>query len=275
MLAWCMINGEKIANWQQIKPAVVSGLLLLLLGNGAVIWAEKTLPSSLVAVMVSSAPMWFVLLDKAKWKENFSSRKMLLGLIVGFLGVILLFSEQAVKAISASGGKARLAGLIIVIIGSMSWSAGSLYSKYKSSASATVHSAWQMLAAGIAFIPCSLLNNEWSSFHWHNVSASAWLSLAYLIVMGSLAAYSAYVWLLQVRSATQVSTYAYVNPVVAVLLGVFFAGENMDWIQLTGFAVILVSVLLINWGKYKKQRSVQHDLVNTAVEVILPKKKIV
>ncbi len=257
MLAWCIIKGEKIGTWQQVKQAAVSGLLLLLVGNGAVMWAERTLPSSVVAVMVSSAPLWFVVLDKAKWKENFSSREALLGLIVGFLGVILLFSEQAAQAISASSGVAQLVGLIIVVIGSISWSAGSLYSKYKSSGSAPVHSAWQLLAAGIAFIPCSLITNEWSSFYWHNVSVSAWFSLLYLIVMGSLAAYSAYVWLLQVRPATQVSTYAYVNPVVAVLLGVFFAGENLNWIQLTGLSVILVSVLLINWGKYKKEKSVR------------------
>jgi drug/metabolite transporter (DMT)-like permease len=103
MLVWCFIRKEKIWNPQQIKPAIITGLLLLFIGNGAVIWAEKSLASSLVAVLVSSAPIWFVLLDKPKWKENLTNRKTVMGLIVGFLGVILLFSEQTAKAFSGSG----------------------------------------------------------------------------------------------------------------------------------------------------------------------------
>ncbi len=252
MMLWCLIKKENIWNRQLIKQASVSGLLLLFIGNGAVIWAEKTLASSLVAVLVSAAPIWFVLLDKPKWRENLTNRKTIWGLVIGFIGVILLFSEQTAKAFSSSGDSYQLIGLIILLIGSISWAGGSLYSKYRATGSATVNTAWQMLAAGFAFLPASLLGKEWSSFHPQEVSTGAWLSVAYLIVMGSLAAYSAYVWLLQVRPATQVSTYAYVNPVVAVLLGVFFAGEHMSVLQITGLAVILTSVLLINLAKSKK-----------------------
>ena len=255
MLAWCLIKKEKLWNWQQIKPAIITGLLLLLIGNGAVIWAEKSLASSLVAVLVSSAPIWFVLLDKPKWKENLTNRKTILGLIIGFLGVIVLFSEQTAKAFSEGGSSYQFFGLIILVIGSISWAGGSLYSKYNSSGSAIVNTTWQMLAAGIAFFAVSFLNNEWTSFQWSSVSAAAWWSLVYLILMGSLAGYSAYVWLLEVRPATQVSTYAYVNPVVAVLLGVFFAGEHMSFLQIVGLAVILTSVLLINLAKAKKEKA--------------------
>src|SRR5438309_9424935 len=108
-----------------------------------------------------------------------------------------------------------------------------------------------MLAAGVAFIPASLMSGEWAHFHWLEVPLSSWLSVFYLVTMGSLAGYSAFVWLLQVRSATQVSTHAYVNPVVAVLLGVFFANEKMSSMQLLGLAIILISVLLINLAKYR------------------------
>jgi drug/metabolite transporter (DMT)-like permease len=253
LLGWCAIKGEKVFNWSVIKPAAVGGLLMLFVGNGAVIWAELSLPSSLVAVLVSSAPLWFVVLDKPKWKENLTSRPTVTGLIVGFIGVILLFSEQTTKALG-TGNAYQVIGLIVLIIGAMSWAGGSLYSKYKStSASATVNSAWQMLAAGVVFIPASFFNKEWSTFNVHTVTASSWFALIYLITMGSLAAYSAYVWLLQVRPATQVSTYAYVNPVVAVLLGVIFAGEHMSILQIAGLAVILLSVLLINLAKYRKE----------------------
>ena len=251
MMIWCMLRGERLWNVAQIKTAAITGILLLFVGNGAVIWAEKSLPSSLVAVLVSSSPIWFVALDKRKWKENFTDRNTILGLIIGFAGVILLFSEQATKALSVSGDIYQVIALGILIIGAMSWAGGSLYSKYNSTGSATVNTAWQMLAAGIAFLPGSLLSDEWATFQRTSISSTAWLSLLYLIFMGSLAGYSAYVWLLKVRPATQVSTYAYVNPVVAVLLGVFFAGEHMSWLQVAGLAIILTSVLLINLAKYQ------------------------
>lgn len=254
LMIWCLIRGENLFNWQQIKPALISGLLMLFVGNGAVIWSEKTLPSSLVAVLVSASPIWFVTLDKKNWGANFRSRSTIVGLIVGFLGVILLFSEQTVKALG-NDNSLQILGLLIVIIGSISWAGGSIYSKYKSTGSATVSTAWQMMAAGIAFIPGSLITNEWSGFEWLQVSTASWLSVAYLVFFGSLAGYSAYVWLLQVRPVAQVSTYAYVNPVVAVLLGVLFAGEHMTWLQITGLAIILTSVLLINLAKYRKQQN--------------------
>lgn len=252
LLGWCAVKGERIFDWQAIKPAIFSGLLLLFIGNGAVVWVEQFLPSSLVAVLVSSAPIWFVILDKPKWKENFNSRSTIAGLIVGFLGVLLLFSQQAGE-VAVSHNRIQIISLILLVIAAMCWAGGSLYSKYKASGPVTVNTAWQMLSAGIAFIPCSLLSHETDGFIWASVPAQSWLALAYLVFMGSLAAYSAYVWLLQVRPATQVSTYAYVNPVVAVLLGIFFANEKLSLLQLAGLAIILTSVLLINLSKYRKQ----------------------
>jgi len=272
LLSWCIIKGERIWVWQSVKHAAISGLLLLFIGNGAVIWAEQSLPSSLVAVLVSSSPLWFVVLDKPKWKENFASPAIVLGLIVGFVGVILLFSEKVTTAFSTTGNSYEIIGLFILVIGSMSWAGGSLYSKYKSSGSSSVTTAWQMLAAGIAFLPGSLLSREWSGFQLQDVTISSWLSLVYLILMGSLAAYSAYVWLLQVRPATQVSTYAYVNPVVAVLLGVFLAGEKMTILQIAGLAVILISVLLINLAKYRKEHKLSKDMEpqHAQTKIIIP-----
>jgi drug/metabolite transporter (DMT)-like permease len=273
LLGWCAIKGEKLFNWTHIKPALVSGFLMLFIGNGAVIWAETSLASSLVAVLVSSAPIWFVVLDKPKWHENLTSRNTIIGLIVGFIGVILLFSEQTSKAVGAGNGH-QVIGLIVLIIGAMAWAGGSLYSKYKStSKSATVNTAWQMTAAGIAFLPGSFINNEWSSFNVQAVTTSSWLSLIYLITMGSLAGFSAYVWLLQVRPATQVSTYAYVNPVVAVLLGVLFANETMTALQITGLAVILLSVLLINLAKYRSEKKAAANSTATSVKnnIAIPK----
>jgi drug/metabolite transporter (DMT)-like permease len=251
LVAWCLIKGEKLWNPKQFKAAAITGLLLLFVGNGCVIWAEKTLPSSLVAVWVSSAPIWFLLLDKAKWKENFRSTSTIIGLIIGFIGVILLLSDQLDTIMNAPGGGETLTGLLIVLVGCISWAGGSIYSKYHSTGSALANTTIQMLVAGFIFLPGSFIAGEWDQFSFAAVSNGAWFSLAYLIAFGSILAFSAYVWLLQVRSSTQVSTYAYVNPVVAVLLGVFFANEEMSFWQLLGLGVILGSVLLINLAKYR------------------------
>jgi len=257
LMGWCIYKREQLFSAHQFKVALITGVLLLFVGNGAVIWAEQNIPSSLAAVLVSAAPLWFVLLDAPKWKENFSSRATIIGLLIGFAGVILLFSERVSLALSSHGNTTQVAGLIVLVVGSMCWAGGSLYSKYNGSGAAIVNTMWQMLAAAAAFGISSLVTNEWKGFQWQAVSTGAWLAVLYLITMGSLAGYSAYVWLLQVRPATQVSTYAYVNPVVAVLLGVFFAGEHMSLLQLSGLAVILTSVLLINLAKQRKEKQQQ------------------
>jgi drug/metabolite transporter (DMT)-like permease len=260
LMGWCRLNGEQMGTWRQIKPAIITGLMLLLVGTGAVIWAEKWLPSSLVAVLISSSPFWFVILDVPKWRENLTNRSIILGLIFGFIGVTLMFGEKLLLALHSSININELIGLGILLIGTMSWAGGSLYSKYHSSGSTNVTSAWQMLSAGTAFFIGSLLLQEWQGFEWQSTTTGAWLSLIYLIFFGSLAAYSAYVWLLKVRSAAQVSTYAYVNPVIAVLLGVFLAGEHLSLLQICGLLVILISVLLINLAKYRtEQRRVKYD----------------
>lgn len=253
MLGWSLLRGEKVFVLQDIKHAVISGLLMLFIGTGAVIWVEQYLPSAMVAIMVSSGPLWFIILDKQSWAKNFGSKTTILGLIIGFAGVVLLFYENILSAFSSSGNSGELGGLVILSIGTMAWAAGSLYSKYKSNGgSLTANSGWQMLAAGLAFVPGSLLRGELQNLQWNEIPTGAWLSLLYLIFMGSIAGFSAYVWLLQVRSATQVSTHAYVNPVVAVLLGVFFANENITLLQVSGLAVILGSVLMISLNKYRK-----------------------
>lgn len=251
MLGWCLYKREVLFSWKTMKPAIISGLLLLGTGNGALIWSEQYIPSSLAAILLAAGPIWFVLLDKGKWQENFRSRSTIIGLVVGFIGVLLLFVEQLQGGIT--GNRMETIALVVLVLGSVSWASGSLYSKYNTvpGSSNAVNAGWQMFAAGIAFVPASLISGEWHSFHVQEVPLSSWMGILYLVTMGSLVGYSAFVWLLQVRPATQVSTHAYVNPVVAVLLGVFFAGEQMTILQLSGLGVILVSVLLINLAKYR------------------------
>ncbi len=254
MMSWCVIKGEKIFDFPSIKTAAVTGLLLLFVGNGVVIWVEQTLPSAMVAIMISSSPIWFILLDKPKWKENLKNRSTIIGLLIGFAGVILLFSEHLIAAFSSIQNGSELIGLSMLVVGTISWAGGSLYSKYNTTGgSSMVNTSWQMLIAGVAFIPGSLIQGEFALIDWYNIPTSAWFSIVYLIFFGSIAAYSAYVWLLKVQPSTKVSTYAYVNPVIAVLLGIFFAKETISSIQVIGLVVILGSVVLINLDKYRKE----------------------
>jgi drug/metabolite transporter (DMT)-like permease len=253
MMAWCFFQGEKVFDARVAKPAIVSGLLLLFIGNGIVIWVEQFLPSGMVAIMVSSSPLWFVLLDKPKWNQNLSNKSTIIGLLIGFGGVALLFSQQLSSAVSSISSTRDVFATAILVIGSMAWAGGSLYSKYKSSGnSAIVNTTWQMLAAGVAFIPGSLITGELNNLQLNTIPADAWLSVLYLVIFGSIVGFSAYVWLLKVQPATKVSTYAYVNPVVAVILGIFFAGESISQMQIIGLVIILASVLLINLHQYKK-----------------------
>jgi drug/metabolite transporter (DMT)-like permease len=253
LLIWSAIKGEKLFNRSSIVPTAVTGILLLCGGNGAVIWVEQKLPSAMVAILVSAAPIWFVLLDKPSWGVNFKNKSTIAGLIVGFAGVILLFGEQLDTIFAGGSVVSKLPGMLLLILGSISWSSGSLYAKHhQTEGSGAVNVAWQMIIAGLLFLPGSWINHEFDHLNFAQIPLKAWGALGYLIVFGSIAAYSAYVWLLRVRPATQVSTYAYVNPVIAVMLGMFFAGEHVSILQITGLIIILGSVLLINLSKYHK-----------------------
>jgi drug/metabolite transporter (DMT)-like permease len=130
LMAWCIIKGSKLFILKDMKHAAVVGVLLLFIGNGGVIWAEQTIPSAMAAIMVSSAPLWFVILDKNKWVDNFRNRATIIGLIIGFIGVILLFSEPLRHAFRSVGGSNEITGLIILTIAVIAWSGGSLYSKH-------------------------------------------------------------------------------------------------------------------------------------------------
>jgi drug/metabolite transporter (DMT)-like permease len=254
MMIWSIWKKENLLDRESIKLAAVSGFLVLFIGNGVVIFVEQYVGSAWVAIIIAAAPLWYVVYDKPHWKENFASKSILTGLFLGLIGIFLLFLPDISSSYKTSHSPHERIALFAVIIGSMSWVVGSLYAKYrKTNAPATVNTCWQMFFAGLYFMIGAWLSGEYKSFQIGSVSMEAWLSLSYLIVFGSIIAYSCFVWLMQIRSPAQVSTYAYVNPVVAVLLGVFLANEKVNLLQIAGLVVILLSVLLINLNKYLKK----------------------
>ncbi|HEY5371173.1 MAG TPA: EamA family transporter [Hanamia sp.] len=251
LLAWLGFKKEKLFYRPQLKKSFIVGNLLLFIGNGTITWAEETLPSSLVAVLVSASPVWFVLLDSRTLKSNLRNPFVITGVTIGLAGVILLFSEKIYHQLSPAKDNLEMISLIVVILGSISWCIGSLYSKYKTSGNPIVGAGWQMVFAAFSFIIVAIFTGEFNHLNIGAIHLRAWLSVIYLVLFGSIAGYSAYIWLLQVRPATQVSTNAYVNPVVAVLLGVLFGGEFINSLQIAGLAIILLSVFIINYDKYK------------------------
>lgn len=255
MFAWCRIDREDVVPRDGgLWKVLVAGVLLLFFGNASVVWAQQTIPSSVVAITVAVAPLMFTLLDKPQWGVNFRSPATLIGVAAGIAGVWLLFGERLSTQLSAGVVTPEAGALVVLAVGILAWPAGSLFAKYNPvPLSNTAVSAWQMLAGAVCFLSVSLARGEWNGFDWGAVPLEAWIAEAYLVVFGSIIGFSAYVWLLQVRPATQVSTYAYVNPVVAVLLGTWLGNEVLGMREITGLLVILGGVLLINLAKYRKR----------------------
>lgn len=271
MLTWCHFRGQRIFDWSTIKSAGITGLLLLFIDTGIIIWVEQFLASGLVAIMAASAAIWFVVLDKPKWGENFRSLPIVAGLFLGFTGVVMLFGDQLSLATNPAERSTNLNGMILLVLGAIAWTGGSLYSKYTSNSkqqSATnslVGTAWQIMIAGVAFAITAAIRGEMTTFDFLAVPEQAWWALVYLIVFGSAIAYSSYIWLLKVRPATEVSTYAYVNPIVAVALSLFLTDETITSTQITGLGIILLSVFLMNWDAYVKTRKRDKSSTLTAL----------
>lgn len=248
----CLIKGEKAPKLKLFGTIGLGGILMLFIGNGAVTWAEQYVPTGLAAIVVATMPLWFVLLDKRQWKYNFSNKLIILGIITGFAGVLMLFAGKGTG--NLLGNKFELISFFVLITGTIGWATGSLYSKYKQvDASVTMKAAVQMLAAGIVALLTGLLTNEQHNFSLSNISLQSVWALLYLIIMGSLVTYMAYIWLLSVRPPALVGTYAYVNPVVAVFLGWLIAGEAISKQQIVALVVILAGVILVGFSRGQKK----------------------
>jgi drug/metabolite transporter (DMT)-like permease len=251
LFTYSRLRGEPLPDSSSITKISFSGVLMLFVGTGAVAWVEQYIPSGLAAIIVATVPLWFVILDKKKWKSNFNNKWIISGLVIGFAGVLTLFGDS--KAINLSGDRMKLASVIVLAIGTISWTAGSLYSKYaKMEGSSTMKAALQMSAAGIVSILASLVSGEYRHTHWSSVSWNTVFALIYLVTIGSLVGYMAYVWLLSVRPPALVGTYAYVNPVVAVFLGWLLVGEQISRQQVIALAIILAGVILVTLSKGKE-----------------------
>jgi drug/metabolite transporter (DMT)-like permease len=255
LYVWSLWKGEELPDVASLKKNAICGILMLFGGTGSVAWAEQYLPSSLSAIIVTSVPFWFVVLDKKQWAFYFSNKLLLTGLLIGFVGVAILVSFDNSSNSFHGDPSMRTYAVIALIAGGIAWTAGSLYSKYSPAKnSVLMNASLQLIIAGAFSLGVSVFTGELDHFNFRNTATNSSLALLYLITMGSIVAYLSYLWLLKVKPVAQVSTYVYINPMVAVLLGAIIANERITWIQITGLAIILGGVFLINMAKYSKQK---------------------
>jgi drug/metabolite transporter (DMT)-like permease len=234
-------GGDPAPKALEWRSATIIGIFLLVGGNGSVVWAQQYVPSSLAALLVATVPLWMVSMDALRPGGRRPGLLAVAGILIGFGGVVLLIRSTANSPETTS-----LPGTAALIFASLTWSIGSLYGKTaRLPPSQLLGTAMEMLAGGAALLLIAIVAGEWNDLDIATVSRRSALALIYLTVIGS-SAFVAYVWLLRVAPIPLVATYAYVNPLVAVLLGYFLAQEPMTARMLLAAALIIGSVALVS-----------------------------
>jgi len=254
MLVWMRFAGAQFPTLREWRGATVLGTLMFLIDYACLFWAEQRVPSGLAAVILAMIPVCITLLEIIFLRSQRLTLRLALGLLVGIFGVAVLMNP------SSSLGEAPLdrGGAVALLVSCCGWSVGTIVTKRITlPASKPMSAAAQMLSGGVQLLLLAAVAGELRIFHAANISAGAWLSLIYLIIAGSIIAFTAYVWLLHYESPTKVGTYAYVNPVVAVILGGALGGEIIGRRTILGTILILISVAAITTVKARQTHRIQ------------------
>ena len=261
-----MLAGAALYLWMRARGAdkpkpihwrntAIIGAFLILGGNGGVVWAEQVVPSGMTALLVAILPFWMVLVDWLRPGGTRPSLGVSIGLVVGLIGLVILIGPSALNPAEPNAGAANgdgilLVGAIVLVLASLSWALGSIFSRHAAlPKSAFVATGMEMFAGGVLMFIVSVIAGEPGHFDIAQVSTKSMLAFAYLTTIGSLVGFTAYIWLLGVQPASRVSTYAYVNPIVAVFLGWAFAGEALSLRTAIAAAAIIAAVVLITTAR--------------------------
>lgn len=254
---WMIARGERWPSARQWTSVLLLAVLIFIFDYGLLFWAEQRVPSGIAAVILASIPVFIALAEIAILGTQRLTLRLSAALLIGIAGVAVLVSGSLGASLKIGGAPIDRAGAAALIVSAISWSiAVVLTRKLPLPESKVLNSGAQMLAGGILLLLASGALGEFHQFHPADVSAEAWLALLYLSVAGSIIGFTAYIWLIHHESPTKVGTYAYVNPVVAVLLGYFFGGEPLGARTILGTLCVLVSVLVITIHPAKKQLAV-------------------
>jgi drug/metabolite transporter (DMT)-like permease len=241
---WGIYKGQEPPEKSHWLYASLFGILMLLIGQGGIIWAQQYVPSGVAAIIFATVPLWMTLISWVCQGAQRPNNLVIFGLFLGFFGIVLQVKNSLLGVDINSN---HWVGYIVLILAAVSWAWGSVYSRvFRLPASPLMSIALQMLTGGTFYIVVSLLKGEWKQFEVLSISLGSMLSLGYLILFGSIIGFGAYIWLLKVADPTMVSTYAYVNPVVAVFLGCTLAGEPLTLNDAVVAMLILTSVVIIS-----------------------------
>jgi drug/metabolite transporter (DMT)-like permease len=245
---WMIARGERGPTARQWRSAFILAVLIFVVDYGLVFWAEQWVPSGITAVMMATIAVFMALSEIILLRTQRLSLRLVVALVVGIGGVAVLMS----RSFHLGGAPINRAGAIALIVGAIGWSvASALTRKLPLPPSKVMSSGAQMFAGGVLLTFTAAALGEFRDFHPLSVSRGAWFALLYLIIAGSIIAFTAYVWLIHHESPTRVGTYAYVNPVVAVLIGYFFGGEALGLRTILGTVFVLASVVLITTARAK------------------------
>jgi drug/metabolite transporter (DMT)-like permease len=256
LFVWCLAKRLR-PTWAQVRASIIIGAFFFLIGHGTLHWAEQKVPSGLASLLIASEPIWVFLLSAfaaRRWRLN---AVLLAGILLGFGGVGLLMGRSALNS-----GPGVFVGSLAVIVGAFSWSVGIVYSRRSHlSGHPLLLSALSLLAGSVQLLLVGTALGEYRGFSFASVSMRSWLALGYLILFGSVVAFTAYNWLLEHYSPTLVATHTYVNPIVAVLFGWLFAGEAVTLNVLLSAALVIGAVMLVDRGMTRLQQSPERSQI--------------
>lgn len=252
LFVWRRAAGDESPTSNNWKATAVVGSLLLLGGNGLISLAETRVPSGIAALMFSALPFWLVLFETLRKNGSKPSLQSILGLIIGFGGVFLLVGPTE---LTGSDQRLDTLGIIMMLFSPFFWSLGSIYARGADMPKSTlISTGMQMLMGSVALLVASLVTGELNGFRLEQVSMRSWEGLLYLITFGSLVGFVSYGWLLHNAPVSLTSTYAYVNPIVALFLGWLFAREELNTRIIVASVIILGSVIFINYTQQTAPR---------------------
>jgi drug/metabolite transporter (DMT)-like permease len=253
LYVWMIARGERSPTARQWTSVSLLAILIFVLDYGLLFWAEQRVPSGIAAVMMATIPVFMALSEIIILKTQKLTVRLAAALLIGLGGVAVLMS----RSLNLGGAPIDALGAAALIVAAISWSVASAFSrKLPLPPSKVMSSSSQMLAGGVFLTIAAAALSEFRNFHPSTVSREAWFALLYLIVAGSIIAFTAYVWLIHHESPTKVGTYAYVNPVVAVLLGYFLGGEALGLRTILGTLLVLISVVAITTTPAKKPAAI-------------------
>lgn len=253
LLSYCLVKGEIVFSKNAISNIVV-GAFIMTFGQATAFWAEKFISSGLTAVFGSLLPVCYVIADTKQWKRYKASKLTLFSISLGTAGVIILFINPSGTSSEEHIGLMTVLASGVAVVSCFCWAAGSLYFKYHNKAGSLYENVgWQLTGGMICCLLISSLTGEWHNFYFATVTIRSWLAVIYLAIAGSIIALISLYWLLKRRPAAVVGTYAYINPVIAVILGYLIANEKITFIQIAGMFIILMAAYIANRVKFEKE----------------------